>query len=183
VTRRDLHLPADGVVRAAAVVLHPHPSMGGNRHHPLVVSLSEGLAAKGIAALRPDIIDPNPAVAAEELDRMATGWLAEVGAVELVLAGYSWGSVVTTLASVPAAKRVLVAPPVSSLALGAPTGSPTLVLVPAGDQYGPPDAVREAIGGWPATTIEAVEGTDHFLAGAMSRIATRAVEWLADGVP
>ena len=34
------------------------------------------------------------------------------------------------------------------------------------------------MGDWPHTTIETVEGCDHFLAGAVGRIASRAVEWL-----
>ena len=37
---RDLHLPTDGSTTAAAIVLHPHPAMGGDRHHPLVVALA-----------------------------------------------------------------------------------------------------------------------------------------------
>jgi pimeloyl-ACP methyl ester carboxylesterase len=57
---------------------------------------------------------------------------------------------------------------------------PTLVLVPAHDQYGPPDAVRAAVGDWPGTTVEVVEGCDHFLAGAVARIADRATTWLTE---
>ena len=176
---RDLHLPSEGAPRAAAVVLHPHPSMGGNRHHPLVVAVAEGLAACGVAVLRPDLPDPDTVTAARELDLMAQDLVSEVGVSQLMLVGYSWGSIVTVLASVKAAKRVLVAPPVSLIGDGlAPAGIPTLVLVPAHDQYGPPDAVHAVMADWPATTIEIIDGTDHFLAGAMGRIVDRSVGWL-----
>lgn len=180
-TGQDVHLPDGGGPRAAAVVLHPHPSMGGDRHHPLVVALSQGLAANGVAALRPDISDPDPVTAALELDRLAQDLLSETDAAELVLVGYSWGSIVTTLASVKASKRVLVAPPVSVMATGSPNGTPTLVLVPDRDQYGPPEAVRAAMAGWPATTIEVIDGADHFLLGAVARVTDRAVAWLTTG--
>lgn len=178
----DLHLPGDGAPRSAAVVLHPHPTMGGDRHHPLVVAVAERLAAQGIAALRPDLREPDTATSAAALDRLARDLLAEVGVSELALVGYSWGSIVTVLTPLKPAKRVLVAPPVSMMGDGpAPDGIPTLVLVPAHDQYGSPEAVHQLMGGWPATTIEVVDGVDHFLFGAVGRIAERAVGWLTSG--
>ena len=175
---RDLHLPA-GTPAAAAVVLHPHPGMGGDRHHPAVVAIAGGLAAAGVAALRVDLSDPDPEPSAEALQAVVDELLAEVGTERLLLAGYSWGSIVTSLVSDPRlAKRVLVAPPVSMLVPADGDGTPTLVLVPAHDQFGPPGAVRDALGGWPRTTIEVVEGADHFLAGAVQRVADRAVAFL-----
>jgi alpha/beta superfamily hydrolase len=174
---RDLHLP-DGAATAAAVVLHPHPGMGGDRHHPLVVALADGLSSIGVAALRVDLADPDPEPSAAALEEVAVAHLAEVGADRLVLVGYSWGSVVSLRAHPEGlVARALVAPPVSMLAAGEGDGTPTLVQVPAHDQYGPPDAVQEAMGSWPATEIEVVEGCDHFLAGAVVRIADRTVAW------
>ena len=70
------------------------------------------------------------------------------------------------------------APPVATSELPAPDGVPALLLVPAHDQYGGPDAVRAAIDGSPTATMEVVEGADHFLAGAVGWIADRAVAWL-----
>lgn len=180
---RDLHLP-DGMVTVAAVVLHPHPSMGGDRHHPLVVAVAEELAAAGVAALRLDLTDPDPVMSARALEAAADELLTEVGADRLVLVGYSWGSVVSLLANHPSlVRRVLVAPPVSMLEMGSGDGVPALVLVPAHDQYGGPEAVTAAMGDWAATTIEVVPGADHFLAGAVAPIATRAVAWLISAQP
>ena len=48
-----------------------------------------------------------------------------------------------------------------------PQPEPTLVLVPAHDQYGPPDEVEAPLAAWPDATIEVVDGCDHFLAGAI----------------
>ena len=176
---RDLHLP-EGEPAGAAVVLHPHPGMGGDRHHPLVVAIAEGLADAGLAALRIDLTDPDPAAAVAPLEQASRELLEETGTDRLVLVGYSWGSIATSLARPPQlTHRVLIAPPVSMLTLTEGGGVPTLVLVPVHDQFGPPDAVRDAMGEWPATTIEVVEGTDHFVAGAVARIADRTVSWLS----
>jgi alpha/beta superfamily hydrolase len=175
---RDLHLPPSGAVTAVAVVLHPHPAMGGDRHHPLVRAMADALAQAGVAALRLDLRDPAVPAAAEVIATEATDLRAEVGVERVLLVGYSWGSAVVAHAHVDGlAARVLVAPPVTMLDL--PTQpEPALVLVPAHDQYGPPADVRAALAGWPDATIEVVEGCDHFLVGAIGRITTRAVDWL-----
>ena len=44
----------------------------------------------------------------------------------------------------------------------------------------PAHEVERLLGPHPETTVEVVEGTDHFLAGAVTRIADRAATWLAD---
>jgi pimeloyl-ACP methyl ester carboxylesterase len=152
--------------------------MGGDRHHPLVVALAEGLAAAGVAALRLDLLDPDFAAASQALAETAVALRAEVDVDQLFLVGYSWGSVVTARTSVDGVTaRVLIAPPISHVDLP-PQLERTLVLVPAHDQYGPPDQVDDALRSWPDVTIEVVDGCDHFLTGAVGRITDRAVRWL-----
>lgn len=177
---RDVHRPGSPA-RAAATVLHPHPGMGGDRHHPLVVAVAERLAAEGVAAARIDLPDPIFAPAVEQLEGAAAGLAAESGVASVVLVGYSWGAVVSSMAA-PAGlvARVLVAPPAPMLVRDPIDAIPTLVLVPAHDQFGPPDAVRSAVAAWPAVTVEVVEGCDHFLAGAVARITDRTVTWLTE---
>jgi alpha/beta superfamily hydrolase len=155
--------------------------MGGDRHHPLVVAVSEGLAAAGVAALRVDLHDPDVGTSVAALEQVAAGLLEEVDVDRLFLVGYSWGSVVTSSAA-PArlSARVLVAPPVAMFDLPSSGDVPALVLVPAHDQYGGPDAVRAAMDGSGVATMEVVDGTDHFLAGAVGPIAERAVAWLTE---
>ena len=178
---RDLHRPPGGTATAAAVVLHPHPSMGGDRHHPFVVAVAEGLAAVGVAALRVDLTDPDFARSARQLEGIAADLLTEVGGERLFLVGYSWGAIVSaTAAPTGLAARALVAPPVSMVDLATPTGAPTLALVPAHDQYSDPDAVRAVMGAWDDTTVEEVDGCDHFLVGAIARISARTVGWLIE---
>ena len=175
---RDLHLPTAGTASAAAILVHPHPGMGGDRHHPLMVALGEGLSTAGVAALRLDLRDALVPAASEVLAFEAARLREQIGVDRLVLVGYSWGSAVVAHTSAEGLwARVMVAPPVTMLDLP-PQPEPALVLVPAHDQYGPPDEVQAALGGWPDTTIEVVDGCDHFLAGAVARIADRTVGWV-----
>lgn len=153
--------------------------MGGDRHHPLIVAIAGGLANRGFAALRVDLTDPDVSTSAAALEFEAASLVAATKVERLVLIGYSWGSAVTLRAR-PAglSARVLVAPPVSMLAATAvDLDTPTLALVPEHDQYGGPDAVNEAFADATATTIEVIDGADHFLGAAVPRIADRAVEW------
>lgn len=176
----DIHAP-DGPAVAAATVLHPHPGMGGDRHHPLVVALAERLAGAGVAAVRPDLDDPTWARAVEGLEVAAAGLASGSGVDRVVMVGYSWGAVVSSMAAPSGlVARVLVAPPAPMLVRDPIDAVPTLVLVPAHDQFGPPDDVRAAVAAWPAVSVEVVEGCDHFLAGAMARITDRATTWIAD---
>jgi alpha/beta superfamily hydrolase len=178
---RDLHRPADAHPRGVAVVLHPHPGMGGDRHHPLVVAVCEHLAERGVAALRLDLPNPDPVAEVPHLVAAATELAADEDVARIGLVGYSWGSIVAASAAPPGlVARVLIAPPAAMLAIDPREDElPTLVLVPAHDQYGPPDEVERLLGEHPGTTIEVVEGADHFLAGAVARIAGRAASWLA----
>jgi alpha/beta superfamily hydrolase len=175
---RDVHLPTGESLATAAVVLHPHPGMGGDRHHPLVVELATRLSAAGVTALRLDLLDPSVPTAAAALEAEVDGLRTETAAERVLLVGYSWGAAVAAHAAPDGlAARVLVAPPVTMLDLPA-RPEPALVLVPAHDQYGPPGDVEAALGSWPDATVEVVPGCDNFLAGAVARISERAVSWL-----
>jgi alpha/beta superfamily hydrolase len=153
---------------ALAVVVHPHPSMGGDSSHPFVTAVAARLAAQGVDVATPDLRNPDVAVAAQSLASDAR-----------YLIGYSWGSVVVSHASSPElAARVLVAPPVS-MTLGDAVGDvPVLVLVPEHDQYGDLDATRAAFADCAEATVEVIPGADHFLWGSVDTIADRVVAWL-----
>jgi alpha/beta superfamily hydrolase len=153
--------------------------MGGDRHHPLVVAVADGLARNGVVALRRDFPDPDPNAAAAEVESASDELRVTHGVDAVVLAGYSWGAAVSALASPTGlVARALVAPPASMLSGQAPDANPLLAMVPEHDQYGSPAAVTAALGRWPSTTIEVVAGIDHFLGGAVPKIAGRVVDWI-----
>jgi len=157
-----------------AVVLHPHPDMGGNRRNPVVTALAAALGG----AHTFDFSSSDPDVArAETVDALGDGpvWLA----------GYSFGGGIATLVDDPRVLGwVLVAP---ALALVAPVVGadprPKLVLACARDTYFPPGALTEATAGWAATEHGVVDGADHFLRGHEADVAARCRAWVLQFAP
>ena len=166
--------------RGGAVLCHPHPLYGGDRHHPLLVHLAERLTAAGMVTVRFDFRGGG------ESDGAHAGGVEErldvVAAIDVVagatdgpiwLAGYSFGAAVCLAVADPRiAGWVAVAPPLAvlpSAPIAADDHRPVHLVVPRHDQYTPPDAVAPIIAGWTATELVVVESADHFLAGHLDR--------------
>ena len=181
--RHDLVVPPAAPL--AVVVLHPHPDYGGDRFNPVADALYRACVDAGWAAVRFDFSSSAPEVATDEV-HAAIGLLP--ADVPVALAGYSFGAAIGTQVCSPAVVGwALVAPPLTMLTVDtaacAADPRPKLVLVPAHDQFCPPDDAVAATSGWEATTVEEVPGADHFLVGAIGRVASRTVAWLAAAVP
>ncbi len=157
---------------AGVVLLHPHPSYGGDRFNPVVSALWSACGAAGVAAVRFDFgsddVAAGSAQAVAALDALPAG-------VPSFVAGYSFGAVVaSTVVDPRVAGWALVAPAgASGLAPIATDPRPKLVLLPEHDQFGRPD-----LDGWEATSVEPVPSADHFLAGSTRAVADRVVAWL-----
>jgi uncharacterized protein len=176
----DLTRPA--APTAAAVLCHPHPAYGGDRHNIVVDALFRVLPPAGIAALRFDFRGPGEGVQADvlaALDRLAV----EVPEVPLWLVGYSFGADVALGVDDPrAAGWVAVAPPLRFGGTPVPGRGDlrrVLVLVPEHDAYSPPERARAATASWAAATVEVVPMADHFLAGAAASVAATVAAWLS----
>lgn len=186
----DLIAPPSGVeVRGTVVVCHPHPQYGGNRHHPVVDSVSTTAACSGFVALRFDFRRAFDDGRGERLDVLAAIERVRLEHVDgpTALIGYSFGAVMALAAttgddaSEPAVIALgLIAPPLTMSGATSPPGhhGPTLVLVPERDQFGPPDTTGPAVDEWPDTEFGVVEGADHFLMGSASDVARRIIAWL-----
>ena len=129
----------------AAVLCHPHPRFGGNRLNAVVAALFRTLPAAGITALRfdfrpgagadgSDLADERLDVAAalDELARAVPGRRCSCAATRSAPASRSAS---TTRRS---RRIVAIAPPLALMPARRPPSVPTLVLVPAHDQYTPP---------------------------------------------
>lgn len=175
----DVIVPADA--RAAAIVCHPHPQYGGNRHNPVVEALYTHLADAGVAALRFDFRASFDDGRGERVDAEAA--LAEMRrraahAATFAL-GYSFGAMIALgLTDDGLAGKVLVAPPLGHMAGSEPGGTPTLVLTPTHDQFTPPDVAEPIVASWTGSDYEVIPSCDHFLAGRASFVAERAVRWV-----
>jgi len=181
--RLDLVVP-DGA-ELGVVVLHPHPDYGGNRFNPVVDAIFGAVTGAGWAAIRFDfsssVVDVAKAEAGEALDRLP-------GGLPLVVAGYSFGAgIATQLLDARIDRWLLVAPLLSAAKLEvdaiAADPRPKLILSPAHDRYCPPADAVAATKGWAATSVEPVDGADHFLGGATAPVAARALEFIRSPCP
>jgi hypothetical protein len=164
---------------ATAILLHPHPDMGGNRFNLVVDALYRALPAAGVGAVRFDFSSSDTALAAaltvEVIDTAPSG--------PMVLVGYSFGAGIATLiADERLAGWFLIAPPLRPLALEqcviAKDHRPKAISVPALDQFFPPAETRQATAAWSNTTISLIPDADHFLAGSVDTVVTQVLAWL-----
>lgn len=170
---------------ASAVVCHPHPAYGGDRHNPVVDRIFRTLAAAGVTAARFDFRPGSDDGSAGQLDVLAAldlvaEQLDDGGPLWLV--GYSFGAdIALSVGDDRVAGWVAVAPP---LRFGPPPrpaggdGRPVLVLAAEHDQFNPPDRLRASVASWPDATVTVVPMADHFLAGAAGRVADEVLAWL-----
>lgn len=168
---------------SGAVVCHPHPAYGGDRHNVVVDRIFRTLAEAGMTVLRFDFREGggherDVLAAVEEVARHL-----EKGR-PLWLVGYSFGAdIALSVGDERVAGWAAVAPP---LRFGPPPcpadgdTRPALVLAAEHDQFAAPDHLRALTATWPDATVTVVEGADHFLAGAAGRVAEAILAWLRD---
>jgi len=181
----DLSLPS--TPRMAAIICHPHPQYGGDRFNNVVTALFAALPPADIAALRFDFRDEFSGGAGERLDALAAidDVARAVPGVPIVALGYSFGAMIALgLDDERVTALGLVAPPLAMAPdVEAPT-VPTLVLIPAHDQFSPPAVSAPIVAGWAAgaaAPIEhrTIEMADHSLVGHTGTVADQVTAWLS----
>ena len=160
-----------------AVLCHPHPALGGNMEHPVIMALARSLDGAGIATIRFNFRgvgdsqgtfsqgrEPAQDVSAA-LD-LFRDWQG-INARRMALVGYSFGSqvILQWLNNFRKAKAlILVSPPISSF-----VGSsiykdrrPKLFLVGERDRLVRPQALQEQVASFSLPgIIEVMPGADH----------------------
>jgi alpha/beta superfamily hydrolase len=178
----DLARPA--APRAAAVLCHPHTLYGGERTNAVGSAVFRHLAALDVAVLRFDFRGAGGSEGShgggtdERMDvSAAVDALAMVTDAPLWLVGYSFGASVALDVAHPRADGwVGIAPPLAALPgtrVAATDHRPKHLLVPQHDQFSPPERTAEAVAEWSATTIEIIDGADHFLNAQLQHVADR----------
>ena len=147
---------------ASAVVLHPHPDMGGDRHNNVVTALFEALPPAGVTAARFDFSSSNVETAAAETIEM----LDVVSPDPRFVIGYSFGGgIAARLSDDRIAGRCLVAPPPWKA-----SRHQAYVIAAEHDQFFTLDDVQpDAV----------VTGADHFFAGRTDEVVRLVLAWLA----
>ncbi len=169
---------------AAAVLLHPHPLMGGNLHAGVPAALAQALPATGVAVLRFDFRGAGDSGGThgggepEALDAAAAVLrLHEEVALPVWLVGWSLGADVSLqVVHEAVAGWVGITPPLSNVPVQSMAAAhdprPKALLVAEHDQFCEPVAAAGITAGWTATEILRVPGTDHFLAGRLDWVTT-----------
>jgi alpha/beta superfamily hydrolase len=179
VLQADLAVP--DAPHAAAIICHPHPQYGGNRHNNVVQALFDALPAAGVATLRFDFRADFDDGRGEQLDAIAAldALQSRLADLQLVAIGYSFGAaIVCALDDARITTKVLIAPPLAAMSTVRGMDVPTLVLTPAHDQFSAPDATEAIISDWPQTTHETIASADHFLNGRTALVAERTLAFI-----
>ena len=161
--------------RAVVIIAHPHPQYGGDRHNHVVRALQTAAAELHCHSIAVDFRGVGNSGGlhdngdSERLDLAAACELADMIEPEcpIVMAGYSFGSVVGLNVSNPfIAAWLAVAPPLpmmQSLPTAANNHRPKFILAPEHDQFTNPAQLRDAVSTWANTTVIDLPGVDHFI--------------------
>jgi alpha/beta superfamily hydrolase len=168
---------AEGTPLASAVLLHPHPDMGGDRFNNVVSELYHALPPAGITVIRFDFSsstgDTAAAETSEALDELPVD-------VPRFLAGYSFGGgVAATITDERVAGWFLAAPALSMTdpAIG-DDPRPKLIVAGQHDRLFPPEQLEATTVTWQNVEYTVVGGADHFFVGRTDVVAARCVEWI-----
>ncbi len=189
----ELALP-DQRQTGAAVLLHPHPLMGGDMHAPVPDHLFNALPRAGIAVLRFDFRGAGGSGGThggggpETADvKAAVAELREHTTHRVWLVGWSFGAAVSLAVRDDAvAGWIAVAAPLQSpsdVAAAAGTDPrPVHLLVPEHDQFAAPQQVGDLTQEWTATELRVLPGADHFLMGHLG-VVQEIVEGIVNAAP
>jgi alpha/beta superfamily hydrolase len=161
---------------AGAVLLHPHPDMGGDRYNNVVDALYRLLPTEGISALRFDFtssdLDDAVADTMAALDRMTLS--------PCFVVAYSFGGgVAATIEDERIAGWYLIAP---ALTMFEPVigddPRPKAIVAAEHDRFFSPARLESASVDWIETEHSTIAGTDHMFVGHTDLLAKQTVEWI-----
>lgn len=169
--------------RAAVVVCHPNPVMGGDMYTPVPAALFNALSGLNCSGVRFNFRGVGTSTGthdngnAERLDVVAAmdAVAAAAPGVPLVLTGWSFGADVSLAVDDEriagwflAAAPLKVHAPGTMAARHAP--APKRFLVGEVDHLAPPAVIAEGTNGWINTTAVTVPEADHFFGGIMKPV-------------
>jgi hypothetical protein len=118
--------------------------------------------------------------------RAAVSYLADIGARQIDLAGYSFGAWVNALAvknGLRVANMIMVSPPVAFIDFKSISelGSLGLIVTGSRDDIAPADMVEKLYPAWnPTAKFEVISGADHFYGGYQDRLEAVLADFLTN---
>lgn len=149
---------------ASALLLHPHPDMGGDRFNNVVTALFDALPPAGVTAVRFDFSSSNVDTATAETVAM----LNLLPIAPRYVVGYSFGGgVAARVSDDQVAGRCLIAPPPWK-----ESRPSAFVIAAEHDQFfNVEDLAPDAV----------VSGADHFFGGRTDEVVRLVLDWIKQG--
>ena len=180
----------------AVVITHPHPLMGGDMYTPVPAGFFQAASTRDdVTALRFNFRGVGRSTgthdkgSAERLDVLAAiAHIAEVApGAPVVLAGWSFGADVSlTVDDERVAGWFLAAPPLRVVGADDMAASshkaPKVLAIGDHDQYNDPASAQETTANWTNTTVEVIDGADHFFGPALPNLVAKFAQFLDEGV-
>lgn len=164
-------------------ITHPHPLYGGNMYNPVVEAIASSYRRKGYSTLRFNFRGVGRSggryengIGEQEDVISALSYLRRMEITMIDLAGYSFGTFVNSEAVRSGAlteRMIMVSPPFGFMEFGEPFPLNCLKLVVTGsrDDLAPPGLLYKILPLWnPETSLEVIEGADHFYAGYENKL-------------
>ena len=186
-----------GTPSLAAVVCHPHPLFGGTMHNKVVYNAAKTMDALGIPVLRFNFRGAGLSAGEHDKGRGEQGDVeraldflaAQFPGIPLLLAGFSFGSVVglrVGCRDTRVSELIGFGLPVNSTDVSflRECSKPKLFVHGANDQFGERVKVEEVVGALPGENRLVIVGNaDHFFAGHIEEFNAAIAAWLRERHP
>ena len=182
---------AEGSQPGAVVITHPHPLYGGDMYNNVVDTVSRAYHKNGYTTLRFNFRGVggsqgsySDGVGEQEDVRAAVSYLADTGARQIDLAGYSFGAWVNALSvrnGLRVANMIMVSPPVAFIDFKSISELCGLRLIVTGsrDDIAPAEMIKKLYPAWnSAAQFEVINGADHFYGGYQDKLEAVLADFL-----
>lgn len=190
-----LWTPLDGAPpRLATLVCHPHPLFGGTMHNKVIYQTAKSLSSLGLPVLRFNFRGAGMSAGTHDRGRGEQGDVraaldflaAEFPGVPLLLAGFSFGSVVglrVGCEDVRVTKLIGLGAPVndSDFSYLAECAKPKLFVQGGNDQFGSLEKLNALVASLPGDNrFVEVPGVNHFFAGKLDELDRAITSWVSE---
>ncbi len=172
----------------AAIITHPHPLYGGTMDNYVIDAVASAFLENNYATLRFNFRGVGESTGRYsdgkgEVDDVlgAVAYAGQIGAGQIVLAGYSFGAWVN--AHVPMhlqpVEMIMISPPVAMMDFSAidALASLTLVITGENDEIAPPAMIKRHLARWnPEARLRVIQNDDHFYATGLPALKTMVKE-------
>lgn len=186
------YTPAKGASKGAALITHPHPLYGGSMHNNVVEALLSAANEAGWAALRFNFRGVGGSCGSHDNGRgeqddviAAVSWLQERDEADIILLGYSFGSLVAANAADRISNLkggIWVAPPLilGDLPPWPQDAGPLLMIAGTNDEFTNIKELQAYVKGMGArVSIKIINGGDHFFWGQESALIRQATQFIS----